>query len=164
MKGSLREALAVVVIAILLPLIIVWVLVYALFRGLAWAGLTLLVWVLWLPRGRNVLFVYSDSPNWHEYLAENVLPKIEQRCVVLNWSERSQWGCSPALAVRVFRFFGGDREFNPMAVVFRPLRTPKTVRFFQAFRDYKHGKPERLQKAEAELYRLVGCELPAADG
>ena len=163
MKGCVSEGLTPVVIAILLPFIVVYVVVYLILRGLMWVGLTLAVWVLWLPRGKNTLFVYSDSPNWHDYIAENILSKIERRCVVLNWSERSRWQNSASLAAGVFMFFGGDREFNPMAVVFRPLRAPRTVRFFQAFRDHKHGKPEGLHKAEAELYRLVGCESSAED-
>ena len=163
MKGCVRRVLEPLVVAVLLPFIVAYGLVCFFLRGLMWVGLTLAVWALWLPRGKNTLFVYSDSPNWHDYLSENVLPKIEQRCVVLNWSERSRWESSLSLAATVFTFFGGDREYNPMAVVFPPLRAPKTVRFYQAFRDYKHGKPEGLHKAEAELYRLVGCESSAED-
>jgi hypothetical protein len=55
----------------------------------------------------------------------------------------------------VFYYFGGRREFNPLAVVFHPWRRGKTFRFFQPFRELKHGKPEALEKMTAELLQEV---------
>ena len=101
--------------------------------------------MLSLARGRDVLFVYSDSPVWHEYIEQRFLPHLVRRAVVLNWSERNRWNLS--LGQVAFRFFGGRREFNPLAVVFRPLRRTRTFRFWTAFRDLKHGRPEALQIA-----------------
>ena len=53
--------------------------------------LYLLVWTLWLPRGKDILFVYSDSPIWRDYMTSEVLPLVHERAVVLNWSERKKW-------------------------------------------------------------------------
>jgi hypothetical protein len=53
--------------------------------------LYLLVWALWLPRGKDVLLVYWDSPIWHEYVTTQILPLVQDRAVVLNWSERKKW-------------------------------------------------------------------------
>ena len=80
----------------------------------------LLVWVWWLPKGKDVLYVSSDSPIWREYMETEVFPLVAQRAIVLSWSARSKWP-RWSFAVRVFRTFGGGRNFNPMVVLFRPF-------------------------------------------
>lgn len=150
-KGQRRSADAVglLLFIILSPFIIIALTLYLL------AGLFLHVaaWCCWCVRGRYVLFVYSDSPVWHDYVEEHILPRLGDRAVVLNWSERSRW--RRTLAVLAFRYFGGDRAFNPMAVVFRPLRLARWFRFYEPFREFKHGRPEAVAKMERELYDLV---------
>ena len=43
-----------------------------------------------------------------------------------------------------------------------PERGPvQVIRFWQAFRDYKHGKERALRAAEAELAEAVGVPLRA---
>jgi hypothetical protein len=98
--------------------------------------------------------VYSDSPVWHDHIEQQVLPRLGQRAVVLNWSERKQWRRS--LAVMAFRYFGGTREFNPLAVVFRPFRLAHRFRFYEPFREFKHGRPEAVANIENELFDLIG--------
>jgi hypothetical protein len=41
-------------------------------------------------------------------------------------------------------------------VVFRPLRRARVFRFWQPFRDFKHGDPEPLRRLEKELFELIG--------
>ena len=55
------------------------------------------------------------------------------------------------LTILVFYFFGGTRDFNPLAVVFRPFRLAKVFRFWSAFKDYKHGKVEVIEKLADDL-------------
>ena len=55
----------------------------------------------------------------------------------------------------------GDREFNPLAIVFPERGLVQVIRFWQAFRDYKHGKERALRAAEAELAAAVGVPLRA---
>jgi hypothetical protein len=93
----------------------------------------MLVWVLWLPRGKNVLLVYSDSPIWHEYMLTEVMPPLGKHAIVLNWSERSKWPWW-SFRVYVFHCFAGDREFNPLVVLFRPFRRARVFRFWSAFK------------------------------
>jgi hypothetical protein len=57
------------------------VLLFVLARVTASVALHLLVWVFWLPRGQDVLFVYSDSPVWHDYIEAEILPNIRRRAV-----------------------------------------------------------------------------------
>jgi hypothetical protein len=114
------------------------------------------IWGWWCVRGRDILFVYSHSPVWQDYIERHVLPRLGRRAVVLNWSQRTRWRLS--LARLAFHHFGGSREFNPLAVVFRPFRRTRTFRFWQPFRDFKHGRPEALHRLESEFFGLIGVQ------
>ena len=113
----------------------------------------------YLP-GRPLLLVYSNSPNWKEHIEQRLLPLIADRAVVLNYSERASWHRRAPLAVRVWRHFAGDREFNPCVIAFPPSGAPQVIRLFGAFRDLKHGNPEALQKAEATVMQFLGAHGP----
>jgi hypothetical protein len=134
---------------VLLPLVVV--------AGVLWLVaavlLQLVVWLTWCPRGRYVLVVYSNSPTWQGYFEQNVLPTVGSRGVVLNWSDRKRWRYS--LSVALFRFFGGTREFNPLAIVFQPLAWPRRFRFYKAFKAFKHGRPEEAENMRRELFKLL---------
>ncbi|MFO1489066.1 MAG: hypothetical protein U1F65_11375, partial [Verrucomicrobiota bacterium] len=123
-QRGLADLLGLLILIVLLPLILPLLffgLLYYLFAG---SFLYIAAWCCWCARGRYVLFVYSDSPIWHDYVEEQILPRLGERAIVLNWSDRSRWRCT--LPVLAFRYFGGHRSYNPMAVVFRPLRFAKT--------------------------------------
>jgi hypothetical protein len=107
------------------------------------------------PGTRGIL-VYSDSPNWQRYIEERWLPRIGTRLVVLNWSERARWTAEHPLEAAIVRHHLGDRAFNPAAIVYRaPPEGPHVVRFLEPFRDFKHGKEQKLRAAEAELWTLL---------
>jgi hypothetical protein len=38
--------------------------------------LYLRVWCLWLPKGKDALVVYSDSPVWRDYMMQEVIPLL----------------------------------------------------------------------------------------
>ena len=48
--------------------------------------LRILVLRYWIREGKDVLFVYSDSPVWREFMLNEVLPLVRERAVVLNLS------------------------------------------------------------------------------
>lgn len=155
-KQSIFHRLAILLLVVpfvvlglpfLLSLLVVWV-VYGIL-------LTVAVWLTWCPRGIDALVVFSDSPHWKEHMIDVVIPRVEGRSIILNWSERKQWK-QYALAVAVFRYFGGERDFNPMVVVLRPLRLPRTFRFRQAFLDRRHGKADALSDVEDQLNSYLG--------
>jgi hypothetical protein len=145
-RKVLDAALVVLIFTVALPLAVVTIGLALLYRS----ALYLLVWLLWLPRGKDILFVYSDSPIWREYMMTQILPLLERRAVVLNWSERSKWPLW-SLEVSVFHRFGGGRDFNPLVVLFRPLRRARTFRFWPAFKDWKHGYREPVERLRQEL-------------
>jgi hypothetical protein len=142
----LTNAVLVVLLLPFVPLVLVVVLLHLLYR----IALYLLVWSFWLPRGRDILFVYSDSPIWQEYMVTEVLPLVQRRAVVLNWSERKRWR-RWSLGVAVFHHFGEGREFNPLVVLFRPVRLAKVFRFWVPFKDWKHGYREPVERLRQEL-------------
>lgn len=143
-------AATLLVLPLLLPLVVVVLAAYFLYGF----TLQLLIWVCWCTRGTRVLFVYSNSPVWREYLQREVVPRLPRKTVVLDWSERRKW--RPwSLDVLAFRYFGGHREYSPMAVVFRPFHWARTFRFYRAFRDFKHGKTRRVEETLQALLRCL---------
>ena len=151
----LKNIGVLILVAVFFPLLLVYAAVY-LFWQFVW-GVILRAW-FWrahAAHGRRVLFVYSESPTWQSYIEVNILPRIRERAVVLNWSQRRQWSSTSPWEARFFRRFAGDREFNPLALVFCRRGRVKAVRFHQAFLDFKHGKESALRQAEAELFTLV---------
>ena len=58
---------------------------------LTYSVLYLVIWSFWLTRGKDILFVYSDSPIWRDYMLTEMLPLVKGRAMVLNWSERNTW-------------------------------------------------------------------------
>lgn len=113
----------------------------------------------WGASGKRLLLVYSNSPHWRAYIEAHWLPRIARAAVVLNWSERARWPEQHPFEAEIFRMWAGDREFNPLAIVI-PERGPvQVIRFWQAFRDYKHGKEGALKAAESELGAAAGVPL-----
>lgn len=142
-RNGLSKALISLLLIILSPILIISVLLYFL-----WGAILYLT--IWLTSKRQfVVFVYSDSPTWKDYIEREILPHIRDRAVILNWSERRNWKNS--LAVLAFRYFGGHRNFNPMGMVFRPFRFVRTYRFFEAFKEFKHGDTRNVEKLKKEL-------------
>lgn len=100
--------------------------------------------------GRDLLLVSSRSPIWQSYIESHWLPRWGERAVLLNWSDRRQW--DPARPeVALFRAVAGPYEFNPLAIVVPGAGEMRVVRFWRAFRDFKHGKDAALRAAEAQL-------------
>jgi len=148
--ASARKAPWIALVVILSPLILLLAIFAIVFLFLNRFFTYLLVWTLWLPRGKDVLFISSDSPVWQTYMREQLLPLIGKRAVIMNWSERSRWP-KWSVPVHVFRTFGGSREFNPLIVVFRPLKRARCFRFFPAFKEWEHGDTLALERLCGEL-------------
>ena len=146
-----RNAASQVLITLLL-IILSPVLIIAVFLYLLWG--TILYLAIWLTRRKPfVIFVYSNSPTWKDYIEKEILPYIQDRAVILNWSERNKWKNS--LTVLAFRYFGGYRNFNPMGIVFHPFHLVKTYRFFEAFKDFKQGDFKKVEQMKRELFEAL---------
>lgn len=157
MPKFFKILIAIPLLAILLPILLLVVGMWLFYR-VVWllygVVLNVLVWICWCARGRYVLLVYSDSPHWHDYIEEYIISQLPRSTAILNWSQRRSWSwCT--LPVQVFYHFGGDREFNPIVIVFVPLRWAKTFRFWQPFRDHKHGNPQPLEDESRRLFSYL---------
>ena len=148
-KSFLLKILLIIVVLIFLPLILIVGMIYYVCGFL----LLIAIWINWGLQGRYILFVYSNSPIWSNYIEKEIIPHIQDKAMILNWSERKQWKVS--LAVLAFNYFGGRRNFNPLAIVFKPLRLNKVFRFYEAFKEYKHGKTEALEKIKSEFFAEI---------
>ncbi len=157
-NSSGNSVLAVLVLLLFAPLWLPLLVLWSVFYLGSFVCLHLAVWILWLPRSKRLLFVYSDSPVWHDYYEEHITPRIQKQAVILNWSRRKKWSFRQFIAASVFRLFGGGREFNPLAVVFRPFRLGKVFRFFQPFRDLKRGRPEELARMELDFFNYLSAQ------
>jgi hypothetical protein len=111
----------------------------------------------WSATGKDVLLVYSDSPHWKRYIEAHWLPRLGERAVVLNWSERAHWSERSPLEAAIVRRWAGRLEFNPLILVIPPHGPVTMVRFWKAFRDYKHGKERALREAEQRVARALGA-------
>jgi hypothetical protein len=148
--GILILLLFAVLMPVWLPLLLAILLPVALYKLTLYLG----IWLLWLPRGKNVLFVSSNSPIWHDFMVEQVLPLVSERAAVLNWSERKSWP-RWSLAVRAFYSFAGEKAFNPIVIVFRPFRFAKKFRFWPAFKCWKRGNKEPVERLRQDLFLFL---------
>ena len=170
-KGPSRTKQYLILAAIipLIPLILLVVLIVSIGWLIIGAWLGLRVRLQWYPKGKRLLFVYSNSPNWKDYIEATLLPKIQQQAVIVNWSDRNQWNWRrKPLELRVFRHWAGVNrylfhgkvtwdgdEFNPIAITFIPWWRRRVFRFWQPFKDFKHGKERPLKQLEAKLLELL---------
>jgi hypothetical protein len=148
----LRNAV-IVPVAVAFLLVVLLVVGPPLFVFTVARGAVLRMWFYGAHRrhGRFVLFVYSESPNWQPYIEDHILPRLDGRAVVLNWSQRKQWPRVCPWESRVFHHFTGPREFNPVALVFVGRWRVVPIPFYRAFLDFKHGHESGLRQAEAAL-------------
>lgn len=137
-RNGLSKALIPALLIILSPVLIIWVLLY-----LLW-GVILYLTIWSTHKKQFVVFVYSDSPTWKDYFEREFIPYLRDSAVILNWSKRKNWKNS--LAVLAFRYFSGHRNFNPMGMIFRPFHFVKAYRFFDAFKEFKHGNPKNVEQ------------------
>jgi hypothetical protein len=149
-----RKVARLALIALLLPIILPLAIVGLGLHFLNKVVVYLLVWVWWLPKGKDVLYVSSDSPIWKEYMESEVFPLLAERAIVLSWSARSKWP-KWSFAVRVFRTFGSGRDFNPVVVLFRPFRRARIFRFLPAFQERKHGNSASVEQLRRDLMQAL---------
>ena len=153
-ESPTRRIALTALIVVLMPIIIPFAAVVLVLYWLHRVALYGLIWLLWLPRGKDVLLVHSDSPIWHDYMTTQVVPLVQNRAVILNWSQRHKWS-KWSFSVHVFHSFGGTNEFNPMVAIFRPFRRARMFRFWSAFKDWKRGDAEPVTRLREDLLQSL---------
>jgi hypothetical protein len=151
----MNQALLVLLLVVTAPIWLALVILAVLAHVVRQVALYLIVWFWWIGRDRRrTLFVYSDSPNWKDYIERMILPRLPENSVVLNWSNRNRWPRF-SMPVLLFRTFAGSREFNPIGLVFERFDLVARYRFWQPFRDLKHGRPAALRGLEERFFTHV---------
>lgn len=170
MPEKSRDWAQTLIRVLLSPLLLLAAVSWLVFRVVTYPFNSLFEWWLkyqfWRRHGRFgrfVLFVYSDSPNWKDYVEANILPRIAKHAVTLNWSRRREWARSSPFEAKIFRRWAGAEEFNPLAIIITPDGRVRAVRFRQAFRDFTHGRGQALREAEDSLFGEVEKFRAGAD-
>jgi hypothetical protein len=103
--------------------------------------------------GKDVLVVYTDSSHWKEYIETRWLPRWGDRAIAF---DRSKPWREDQVEARLWRAVAGMAEHTPVVIVVPARGKVQIVRFWLAFRDFKHGKDKRLREAEARLATILG--------
>ena len=118
-------------------------------------GLTVRFWLRHGRKGKMILFVYSDSSNWKDYIETNILPRIEAHAIILNWSKRREWGSRMRLETSLFNQWAGPGDFVPVAILFSPKGKARIFRLWQPSENPKHGKVRVSKEAEQALFETL---------
>jgi len=118
-------------------------------------GLKVRFWLRHGRKGKIILFVYSDSSNWRNYIETNILPRIEAHAIILNWSKRREWGSQMQFETQLFNQWAGPGEFVPVAILFSFAGKVRTFRLWQHSDNPKHGKEKISKEAEQALFEAV---------
>tara|TARA_R110002072_G_scaffold20841_7_gene75247 strand:+ start:3729 stop:4193 length:465 start_codon:yes stop_codon:yes gene_type:complete len=110
------------------------------------------LWVEW-PKGTYVLFAYSESENWSDYIEENILPRIAAHSRVINRTIDQNWKQKYRREKQAIEYWA-SLNINPVAIVFRAWRPATVIPFYEAFRDLKHGKENAINAKCKELYSV----------
>jgi hypothetical protein len=112
-------------------------------------------WIRHGRKGRFILFVYSDSSTWKDYVETKILPRIEARSVVLNWSTRREWEAQMQFEMRLYDQWAGPGGFVPVAMIFPITAKARVYRLWQRSDNPKHGKDKVSKEAEKSFFEAM---------
>ena len=119
-------------------------------------GLKVRFWLRHGRKGKRILFIYSDSSNWKDYIETNILPRIEAHAIILNWSKRREWGSRMQFETKLFdQWAGRPGGFVPVAILFSPIGKAKTFRLWHLSGNPKHGKFKMSKEVEQAFFETV---------
>jgi len=149
LKKILLGVIIIPLVVIILP-VILYVLI---FRFIAQLYIRLRIKHKW-PKGKYILFTYSESENWSQYIEDNILPKIDEYSIIINRSKNQHWKSKFKLERHAIESWA-NININPIAIIFEPNKKVKVIEFYKAFRDLKHGKLETINSKSQELFECV---------
>ena len=118
-------------------------------------GLKVGFWIRHGRKGKFILFVYSDSSNWKDYIETKILPQIETRSIVLNWSKRGEWKPRMSYETKLFNYWAGTVEFTPTALILPLFGKVKIIRLWQPNKHAKSKKDGISKEAEKALFTAM---------
>ena len=124
--------------------------------AIAWLAHTLMgMWLAnrlraaWPPH-KFVLLGYTQSEVWAPFIEHSLLPQLGNAVVAIDRSKEA-WKRENPREARALMFWGGRRSYNPIAIVIRKRWRVRVFRFYEAFQQFKHGKPRELDRLVADL-------------
>jgi len=118
-------------------------------------GLKVGFWIRHGRKGKFILFVYSDSSNWKDYIETKILPQIETHSIVLNWSKRREWETRMSFETKLFNHWAGSGEFTPTALILPLIGKVKVIRLWQPNQHAKSKKDGISKEAEKALFMAM---------
>lgn len=110
----------------------------------------------WFPKGKYIFFLYSDSKKWKDYFENELVPKIQGKASVWNWSTRQKDGWNDdiieAKILKPYKLLG---YFYPMAIVFLPSGEVKTFQFYTPYVNMLKSGKDEYNKMEKEFLALA---------
>lgn len=111
---------------------------------------------IWLLQGKRVLFFYSNRGIWKSYFEQTFIPRLKDRAIIWNWSERHQQGWSEdLLEARVLRFLIPRKVFCPCAVLFSAKSPPQFFFFAESYTDWIKSKKPTFHEQEEGFFRAL---------
>lgn len=110
----------------------------------------------WFPKGKYVFFLYSSRKKWEKYFKNELIPKIQDKSTIWNWSTRHQDGWyRDRFAPKILSLYRPDQHFCPLAVVFSPSGAIRIFAFYLPYvKMIKSGSPD-YKKFEEEFLAFV---------
>ena len=105
---------------------------------------------------QRLFALFEEGATWSEFFP--VIRKVE-------WTSPRPFGVGTTRTVtviggvrldEVFWAWKPSEDFNPMAILIPRFAPIRRIGFYTAFRDWRHGKPRTLDKAEADLFSFLG--------
>ena len=118
-------------------------------------GLKVRFWIRYGRKGKFILFVYSESSNWKDYVETKILPRIENHSIILNWSKRREWEPRMSFETKLFNHWAGSGEFTPTAIVLPLVGKVKVIRLWQISQHAKPRKDGASKEAEEALFTAM---------
>lgn len=139
-----RYLLSIAALTIVLPFIILLLPVM-----LIWHFVPRILLRLWLPLrwggGRCVLIAYTDSPVWTDYIEQQITARLASMAVVIQRSRVPDWKSRYRAEYWALLSWAEHASYNPVAIVFPRYKRVRVFNFYEAFREFKHGKPAELE-------------------
>jgi hypothetical protein len=135
-----------ILMVVFLPILAPWIVAKIFYRS----GLVLFWYARHGRHGRRWLAVYSDGAKWREHFESEVLPIIQESCVVINISKLPSWKNARSLERRVHREWGGRTDHTPIL-----LRMPLVLGRVDELRFYEAYLSQAKQVGSTELDALL---------
>ncbi len=114
----------------------------------------------WFPKDKYAFFIYSNSKKWKSYFEQELIPKIQSKAIIWNWSTRLQYGWNNGLLeAKALKTFQTSRYYYPIAIVFLYSGKVKIFDFYTPYvkmlksqnenQDYKNLEKDFLDLLES---------------